>query len=425
MGPYHFLQTLEVLPSPEEKRALERATEWMVAALNVALVPLRRHAEIVVGGSYAKGTLVKSKAYDIDIFIRYPGEQELLLQVLVPALRELCAHHCLSFERVHGSREYFRVQYAQNIVFEIVPVRTIRAPREAENVTDLSYLHVAYVRKAVRKKRALTREIGLAKQFCKAQCVYGAESYVQGFSGYALECLVIAYGSFLKMLRGLAEADEQVILDPARHYRAKREVLRALNESKLQSPIVLIDPTWKERNVLAALNRETFTRFQRAARAFLRKPGPSFFEQAPVTHETLALRARKQGAESVCVVVETLKQAGDIAGTKMKKFSDVLARYFPPHFVVADREFVYSGAHQATAYYFVKPAKPVLMRGPPLAMKEHARRFKKEHPHAIIKRGIMYAALKKPESGRAYIQEVLKKYEPMVRQMDISSVRVV
>ena len=32
-----------------------------------------------------------------------------------------------------------------------------------------------------------------------------------------------------------------------------------INESKLQSPIILVDPTWKERNVLAGLNDESFS----------------------------------------------------------------------------------------------------------------------------------------------------------------------
>ncbi len=424
MTSYSFLQKINVLPLASEMKSLDRATEWVIAALNIALVPLRKHASVVVGGSYAKGTLVTSLMYDVDIFICYSADISELINHLLPALREICSQHHLPLERVHGSREYFRICYAPNIIFEIVPVSAIKNPSEALNVTDLSYSHVSYIRKELRKNKKLVREICLAKLFCKAQRVYGAESYVQGFSGYALECLVIFYGSFLKMIKNLARAKAQIILDPGKKYRHKKEILLSLNESKLRSPIVLVDPTWKERNVLAALSRETLLRFQKAAQAFLKKPKPEFFVVKSLTDEDIAARARKTHSEVLCVVLETPKQPGDIAGTKLKKFADTLARYFAPHFLMVDREFLYSGAHTAKAYYFVRPTKPNLHKGPPLSMKEHARQFKKEHPNAVVKRGIMYAPLPQPASAQEYIGHFLQRYAKMIREMDISSVRV-
>lgn len=425
MTTYRFLHDLDVMPSLPELKTLAAATEWMIAALNIALVPLRRHAEVVVGGSYAKGTLVKSEAYDIDLFVRYKGDTAELLHVLLPGLREVCAHHALALERVHGSREYFRIQYAPHIIFEIIPVVAIGKPREATNVTDLSYAHVAYIRRELRKRKSLAREICLAKQFCKAQGAYGAESYVQGFSGYAVECLVIAYGSFLKALKTLVKIREQAVLDPKKHYKTKREVLLSLNESKLQSPIVLVDPTWKERNVLAALSNETFVRFQKAAQAFLQKPRADFFIVRETNTAERAARARKLNTELVCVFLETQKQPGDIAGTKLKRFADVLGRHFAPHFAVVERAFTYSGKHTAYAYYFVKPTKEVLLRGPPLSMNEHARAFKREHRQTVIKRGILYAPTSPPASAAVYLKGLLQRYDKMVREMDVSSVRVV
>ena len=421
---YSFLQRLNVLPFASEIKSLDHATEWVIAALNISLVPLRKHASIVVGGSYAKGTLVASALYDVDIFIRYKGDISELMRHLLPALREICLQHHLLLERVHGSREYFRIRYAQNIVFEIVPVSAIKNPSKALNVTDLSYTHVSYIKKELRKNKRLAREIGLAKLFCKAQRVYGAESYVQGFSGYALECLVVFYGSFLRMIKNLALAKTQIIIDPEKKYSNKKEILLSLNESKLRSPIVLVDPMWKERNVLAALSRETLIQFQKAAKSFLKKPKPKFFVVKNLTDEDIAARARKSRSEIICIVLETPKQPGDIAGTKLKKFADTLARYFAPYFLIVNREFLYSGAHTAKAYYFVKPAKTNLRRGPPLSMKEHARQFKKEHPNAVVKRGIMYAPLPQPASAQEYIKHFLQRYAKMIREMDISSARV-
>lgn len=425
MASYTFLKSIDVLPSAAELKMLADATEWMRAALNIALVPLRRHAEIVVGGSYAKGTLSKSETYDVDLFVRYKGDVNELLHVLLPGLREICGQHGLALERIHGSREYFRIQYTSHLVFEIIPVAAIGNPREATNATDLSYLHVAYIRRELKKHKSLVREICLAKQFCKAQGVYGAESYVQGFSGYAVECLVVAHGSFLKMLKALVKTGEQLILDPTRQYRNKREALLSLNESKLRSPVVLVDPTWKERNVLAALSVETFARFQKAATAFLRRPRADFFVVKEVSAAERLVRAKKLKAELVSVFLETQKQPGDIAGTKLKRFADALARHFAPHFKVVERAFVYSGKHTGQAHYFVKPMKQVFLRGPPLSMKEHARAFKHEHPRTVIKRGVLYAPASRPASAAVYIRELLQRYENMVREMDVSETRVV
>ena len=58
-------------------------------------------------------------------------------------------------------------------------------------------------------------------------------------------------------------------------YKNKQELLNSVNESKLQSPIVLVDPTFKERNALAALSQETFLRFKESCAKFLRNPAPS------------------------------------------------------------------------------------------------------------------------------------------------------
>ena len=456
MVSYRFLKELEVAPSKPELKTLAQASEWIVAALKIALVGLHQRADVLVGGSYAKGTLVTSTLYDIDVFIRCHGEMNELIQRLHSILRELCMQHHLSFEHVHGSREYFRIMYSienftaysqlpvkfsngqlprkedishaivhKNIVFEIVPVAAIKKGSEYKNITDLSYAHVGYVRKELRKHKNLMHEIGLAKLFCRAQRVYGAESYVQGFSGYALECLVISYGSFLGFLRALVRAKEQVILDPAKKYKHKREIMLSMNESKLKSPIVLVDPTWKERNVLAALSEETFRRFQKAAQVFLKKPSMKFFMKQEILEEDLLTRARKKKAELLTLHLETTKQPGDIAGTKLKKFADVLARYFAPHFRVVEREFVYVGGHLARAYYFVTPTRGVLIRGPPLSMKEHARRFKREHPHAIIKGGVMFATPLRIPSAREFLKMLLVRYEKMRCEMDVSMARVV
>ena len=427
MASYRFLSSIEVLPSAEEMKQLEQASEWILAAVRLACVAQQEKATAVIGGSYAKGTLTKSKVYDIDVFLRCHEEPHRVLEKVLPTLREVSERHGMTLMHLHGSREYLRLWYSPMIVFEIVPVMHLRQGKQVENVTDLSYAHVAWVRKKLLRKRALVKEIALAKLFCKAQRVYGAESYVQGFSGYALECLVIQHGSFMHMLRSLVRVKkgERAVLDPARHYRTARQALLSLNESKTRSPIVLVDPTWKERNVLAALSEESLARFQKAGQAFLKKPDAAFFEQKEVNGEELSLLARRKKAELVTVLLETQKQAGDIAGTKLKKFAELLGVQIAYRYRVIGKEFSYQGGHEAVAYFLVKGEKQLMQKGPPISMKVHARRFREQHANSIVKKNVLYAPLHRETSATAYLRKFVEQYAPMVKQMDISWVKVV
>ena len=116
-------------------------------------------AEVFLGGSLAKNTLVKKDKYDIDIFVRfdktYRDEQiSSLLNKIVP-----------NAKRIHGSRDYFQIN-KQGIFFEIVPVIKIAKPEQARNVTDLSYFHVKYLKENL----GMTyREIGELLNMMKEQ----------------------------------------------------------------------------------------------------------------------------------------------------------------------------------------------------------------------------------------------------------------
>lgn len=424
MASFSFLKKIDFSPPRDAAIALERASEWVVAALRIALLNHEIEAEVFVGGSYAKGTLMRGEAYDIDVYLRCADVTTPTHPILLSVVQEVCSAHSLEYTPIHGSRDYFRIQYASNIILEIIPVLAIATPVDAQNVADASYAHTNYVRKKIKKSKKLVHEILLSKQFCKAHNLYGAESYIRGFSGYALECLIIHYGSFVRMVQSLAKSTEKIILDPMKQYKNKQTILISVNESKLQSPIVLIDPTWKERNVLAALDKGTFAKFQVVARAFLKKPSFSFFTPRVIDTALLAQSARAKKAELVMVLLETQKQVGDIAGTKLKKFSEFLESVLTKEFSVLSSEFVYAGSHEATVYYIVKPCKPQFRKGPLLTMKKHVERFRKEHPRAIVKKGRLYASLPQEISGKLFVARFLAEREKTVREMGMSWAKV-
>lgn len=399
----------------EEKIAeLRRKTDELISKLKTAAKASKINFETFVGGSFGKKTLEKSDFYDVDIFVRFDKKEKHLSEKLERALKKTGE----KFERVHGSRDYFRIK-DRNVDYEFVPVLRINKPKDAENVTDLSYFHVNFVRKNMNEK--IRGEILAAKKFCKAAGVYGAESYVNGFSGYALECLIIYFGSFEKMLKALTKLNsEKLVIDIKKFYKKKEDVVVEINEAKTKSPIVLVDPTWKERNVLAALNDETFRVFQTRARQFLRNPSEKYFVSKKKNFDDFS--AGKSG-ESVRVILETDRQEGDIAGTKMKKFSYWLVDRIGEYFLVSDKHFVYESGKCAELFITAQAKKEVLRQGPFVDDKKNAFVFRKINKKTFEKNKRLFVKIE-VGSLKDFLNSFLTKNLEIAKEMGIVSCRV-
>jgi tRNA nucleotidyltransferase (CCA-adding enzyme) len=323
-----------------------------------------------IGGSLAKGTMIKKAVQDVDVFVVFDCSEDILKLGGVLEGVDLDGG---VLRKVHGSRDYFHVVYDE-IVLEIVPVVRCDDPERAENVTDMSLSHVDFVVGEIGKDGGLADEIRLAKAFCKANRCYGAEGYVHGFSGYSLEVLVIHYGGFLKFLK---KVGKDRVVDTVKHFRNRREVLREINSSKLQGPLVVVDPTYRYRNICAGLNSETFEGFLDSARRFLRKPSLDFFEKQDIDIEAFRELAVKEKGRFVEVVMETDRQGGDIAGTKMKKMFDFFVRELERSGQeVLRKEFDYVGnGGVSNGYLVVLEKSEIEVRGPSVGRKDAVEDF--------------------------------------------------
>lgn len=421
-----ILDKIELLPSKEELSYLKKETSVFVKLLQEEIRKQKVNAEVFVGGSFAKGTLAKSDNYDVDIFVRFDWRYNSLSEMLEEIVKEVAKQMKLPFTRLHGSRDYFRIERERLLTFEIIPVSKIKKIREARNVTDLSYFHVNYVKRKMNKK--IKREIAIAKIFFKAQRVYGAESYIGGFSGYAIECLIVYYKTFVKMLNSLIKIKfgERIVVDPEKFYKKKEEVFIQLNESKLNNPIILIDPTWKERNVLAALSWESFERFQEAGCSFLKAPSEKFFVLTEVGAEKFRKEARQKKAEFAHLVLETDRQEGDIAGTKMKKFSRYIESELEKFFDVLEHEFSYKGKKNAEVYFAVKPKKEVVKIGPSVRDKINAEKFKKKNKNVFEQNGILHARSRVDFSSKEFLEKFARtEKNRKMKEMGIIGMKVV
>ncbi len=175
-----------------------------------------KNAKVVLGGSGAKGTWLR-EAHDADVFVlfnynKYKDKNGKISDILSNELKKKFGKAA----RLHGSRDYFQIEKS-GFTFEIVPILEVKKAKDAINITDVSPLHSGWVIKNTDKK---TRdEVRLAKMFCKANNVYGAESYIKGFSGYVLEILIVHYGSFMRLVKAAAKWKEKEIIDVKKYYK--------------------------------------------------------------------------------------------------------------------------------------------------------------------------------------------------------------
>jgi len=412
----------KIKPSEKEIKEMEISAEEVLYKIKKKINSLKIKADIFIGGSFAKHTVIKKDKYDVDIFLRFDKKY----QKDISELTEKILKGVKNVLKIHGSRDYFRIKIKPGFFVEIIPVIKVKNPKESDNITDLSYSHVRYINKKI-KNTKISDEILLAKSFCHAHECYGAESYIQGFSGYSLELLVYHYGSFLKFLKAMAKFNlkDKLVIDLEKLYKNKQEVLMDMNSSKLQSPLILVDPTYKQRNATAALSREMFEKFQKACKSFLKNPCVKFFEQERIDLEKTRENSSKKKFEFILLKTETSKQEGDVAGSKLLKFYNHLSKEIERFFEIKERRFEYSDGKSARYFFVVKPRKEILFDGPNVKDLKNCARFKKEHKKTYVRKSKLYAKEKISWNIKDFIRKWKSKNSCKIKDMSILSLKIV
>lgn len=379
---------LEVKPSKEEEKALMLKVNEFIKKLQSKFG--KEKVKVILGGSGAKGTWLKN-TFDIDIFVQFPKSYQNrdISGILEKQLKNA--------ERFHGSRDYFQVK-EENFVYEIVPVIEIKNAKDALNITDVSPLHSIWVKKNSNEKTK--DEIRIAKKFFKANNLYGAESYVKGFSGYVLEILTIYYGGFAKLLKAAIKWKEKQVIQVK---KVHKDVFFELNSSKLVSPVILIDPVQPGRNAAAALSLEKFWELKKIAKDFLEKPSKKFFEKKEADIEKM----RKEGMVIEAVPFEGKK---DIIGCKIEKAFEFISSQLSKH----DFEIKKQGWEwdkNAVFYYSLKEKQldsTQIVEGPPERIKYHAEQFRKKYSDVFVKDGSIFARIKREIRTPEQLLSVIK-----------------
>lgn len=343
-------------------------------SINSACTDLKINAVCVVGGSFAKGTNLEDD-FDIDFFLKFSKKYKD--EELSDLTEKILKKSKLKFLRVHGSRDYFHFEKGKKH-YEVVPVFNIKKPSDAINITDVSPLHVDYIRNKLKKPE----DVRLAKKFCKAGRVYGAESYINGFSGHVLELLIIHYGSFKNLLRRVSSWKPKVIIDIEKKVK---DPLKNLNSSKIMSPLILIDPIQPSRNAAAALSLEKFNKFKELAKKYLKKPSNSFFKIKKLDFNKF--KKRKNALKIVLVPVDSSK---DISGTKAFKALQFLLRSLEEN----NFNVVYDWEFDKKFIIFIAgnlKSENIIVMGPPLSREEDCKKFLKKRKNTYKRNNRLFS----------------------------------
>ncbi|MAG20069.1 CCA tRNA nucleotidyltransferase [archaeon] len=358
----------EVKPSKKEEEDLKKISGIFVRKLNMQLKKI--NALAVIGGSFAKGTWLKGD-HDIDIYVKF-NYLKYKDKKIDDILEKQLAFTFSDYVRVHGSRDYFQIK-REKFTFEIVPILDIKKEEEMKNITDMSLFHVDFVKENLTAK--MKNEVRILKSYLKALKLYGAESYIKGFSGYVSEILIYRYKSFKKLVEGSKEWKMKEVIDVMGYY--KGDVFDKINIEKY-SPLIVVDPVQKERNAAAALSVKNFNEFLYSVKNFNERQ----FSQSRIDIKYLRKLSKETGTELFFIEFKSGEGKEDVVGSKILK----VLKYIKERILVNDFHIFKSGwvwdKEEKGFFWFLvnKENLPVFKKhfGPPIWEVKHCDVFVKK-----------------------------------------------
>lgn len=370
----------------------EKTINALIKKLNSVLKSGKLKATAVLGGSLAKGTNLKED-FDADIFVKFDasyGSNKIsdLLEKILKKMKLKC-------DRVHGSRDYFQTH--NKFLIELVPVLNVKNWKEIKNVADMSPLHVEYFLSKANNDKRIRDEIRITKAFLKSARIYGAESYIRGFSGHVVDLLIINYGSFTNLLKKAEKWKDKTIIDIEKHHK---HVLMTLNESKIENPLIIVDPIQPQRNAAAAVSMEAFKEFIKKAKEYNKKPALEYFEKKEFSSIiNVAKKKFEKKGNYFELSVTPLIDKKDVAGSKVLKIKSFLeTKLLDNEFKIlwSDWEFSFESSKISIIIDKKMLSEEKIIEGPATNMLSiHINAFKKKHKNTYLEENRYYAKEKR------------------------------
>lgn len=373
----------EIKPTEEEIEELNAYSNDLMGRLK-KVVP--KDVEIILAGSVARGTQIRGNS-DIDIFLLFPKTTEERLmekKALVLARKIVKKGYGETFVINYAEHPYLKlISKKLDISADIVPAFKIEDSADMGTAVDRTQLHNIFVKNHLNEKQK--DDVRLLKYFLRANGIYGAESRIEGFSGYLCELLICHYGSFLEFIKSFADLELPLVLDiiKGKQIRSADEAPKDIDFFK--SEFIVIDPTDKWRNVAASVSRESISRLVIASRRLLDKPSVNNFYGIKYSDEnsrsSLSRMLQKYEIDVYAIGIEVQAISEDTLWPQVKrlrgKFSDSLKRNgFEPLLELQNL------TKDRAAIAFLMNKKEIhanVIEGPSVFMKKGSYAFYKKH----------------------------------------------
>ena len=141
--------------------------------------------------------------------------------------------------------------------------------------------------------------------------------------------------------------------------------------------------------------------------------GLKFFEEKKVNEKEFNL----------ILEASTDRQEGDIAGSKLLKFSRLVLGKLERYFKIKKNDFNYEGKHSGKIYIKAERKKEIIYSGPPINKPERLLAFKQAHKKVFIKKNVSFA-IEKSLSFKEVFAKFLKDNKTVMKERGITNLKV-
>ena len=274
------------IPNDKQRKKVDKIANQVFSLVSNEAEKQKSVVSVHFGGSYAKETWTRGKI-DIDIFVKFKKTtteknfEKIGRKIGFDSLKKFKPY-------VRYSEHPFVEANIDDVGVNVVPCYDVKKG-EWKSAADRSTFHTEFMSEKL--TGLMKDDIRVLKCFLEKNSMYGAEIAKQGFSGYVCEVLVYYLGSFEKVLKKIAKLQNNEMIGES--------------PRKFESPMVLIDPIDRNRNLGAAISIENVTNFILIARNFLKKNSVSYFKQKS------KLSVPKEFAKNMLVINFKYKKRSD------------------------------------------------------------------------------------------------------------------
>lgn len=252
------------VPSKTQEQRKRKLADMAINLVKNQVIKFPEIIDVEFGGSYAKGTWLPEKA-DIDIFIKFRSD------VLEKDFTQITKN--IGFESLKEFKPYLRYSehpYVEAVLssdtkVNVVPCYDV-AIGQWKSAADRSSFHTKFMSEKL--SGIMKDEVRILKRFLMSNYIYGAEIAKQGFSGYVSEVLILNFKTFSDVIKSFADIKENSIIGDT--------------DKKFDTPIAIIDPIDKNRNLAAAISNENIGKFILLCRNFNENPSAKFFKNKKI-----------------------------------------------------------------------------------------------------------------------------------------------